>query len=174
MVLNSVILPTDIAVKQSVCQTLQKHFQFDIKNRITIKSDLSQFNWKEDESVWRQARGKAVEYYELYWDSVWICDFVQGEPKESVEFKFLTGFSNCYKTGLVTLNDPNIKTELDQFLEAESKRDKGLEAIEALPETNEQEHIVKEVLKGVRTDRQKGRKKNTKSSSLSNITNATA
>lgn len=92
--------------EELIKRQLRKHFDFDISNRIKVVYDVVKFNYKEDKSVWDQAKGRAPHYGEVYWDNTWICDISLHEKPSTIDYKFLVGFKNAYESGQIGLLEP--------------------------------------------------------------------
>lgn len=124
--------------------------ELELRERVSVKLDTEQFNFKEDESVWMQKRGKAPFVCEVYFDDVWCCDLHEGDTHLQMITKFLQGFLKGYELGQIRLNrflalidaEKEKKAEKDA-LEAEKK------AIEALPTATPEEKIAKEIVKEI-------------------------
>lgn len=150
----------ETAPKQKIIKELQRHFKFDLTDRITVRADVNQFNYKEDESVWKQAREKAPHYMELYWDDVWICDFNEKELIEATVHKFLVGFRNAYESDQVHLQSPSEFKEQKErdHLDEQVKKIKA-EMSEKTTEDKLAKKAVVELLEEKKEKRNKMRKK---------------
>lgn len=91
-------------VKEKIVMLLQPEFEFDIKDRILVVSDLDHYSAKEDVFVNAQKKGKLPTFYEVYWDNEWIMDFHEGDTPRAVFTQFLKGFHDAYVQGKVRLN----------------------------------------------------------------------
>ena len=141
-------IPDEEKVKEVVLKILGGIFNFDIRDRITVRSDTSQFRIMEDESVWLKAKRRAPHYYELYWDGVWINDFDESMDYKAVRLMFLKGFKDQFKAGKVTINT---KQELtDAIIE-----DAAQKAIDEMKVESEEDAIVKETLQEVKNEKSK-------------------
>lgn len=109
-------------VQEKLVQMLQPDFDFDIKDRILVVSDLDHFKAKEDPFVWGQKKGKVPEFYEVYWDNEWIMDFHEGDTPELVYIGFLKGFGEAYEAGKVRLNKMLADAERANDLETMIKK----------------------------------------------------
>lgn len=146
--------------KDRIVSELQPHFKFNLNDRIVVKADVNQFNKKEDESVWKQAKGLAPNYYEVYWDGVWLFDFSENEPVEFVIQKFWLGFRNAYDSEQIHLRTPEeIKQQDDK-----DRLDEMVKKVQReMSEKTESDRLAKEAVLGVleekKTKRDKARKK---------------
>lgn len=124
--------------------------ELELRERVTVKLDTDQFNFKEDESVWKQKRGKAPFVCEVYFDDVWCCDIHEHDTHLHMMEKFFKGFLKGYELGKIRLN--RFLAQLDAEKEAEAEKDaKQAEkkAIEALPSSTPEEKIAKEIVKEI-------------------------
>lgn len=135
--INGVIVPIDVFVS-----IIQPHFDFPIKERISIRADINQFKYLEDSSVYAQARENAPKFYEVYWDGVWICDFNEMYTKEQVEKSFFEGFEVEYSSGRINLSE-EVEEEITTSQRINNKLSEARKMSEATPE----EAIMKEAIK---------------------------
>ena len=150
----------ETAPKQKLIKELSRHFKFDLTDRITIKADVNQFNYKEDESVWNQAREKAPNYMELYWDGVWLCDFNERELMEATIHKFWVGFNNAYTSGQISMQSPKeVKEQVERDELAEQVKKIKQEMSEKTPEDRIAKETILEVLEEKKEKRDKVRRK---------------
>lgn len=149
--------------KTEFISSVQKHFKFDISKRISLIADVNQFNYKEDESVFNQARNKAPNTIEVYWDGVWVCDFNDKQLRDRVELNFLKGFTKLYEEGRIFLNEGKEReivesrkqmTVEDHLAEAKKMSEKTVEdklskqaIIEVLEEKKEKVDKIRKKLK---------------------------
>lgn len=144
--------------KLRLLSIIQPHFDFDLSDRVSVRADVHQFNYKEDESVWKQVRQKAPVYMEVYWDNVWLCDFTSTELPEATLIKFLTGFGNAYNDGQITLNTDN-----DLQVENTDTLTESIKKAHKMNTKSEEEKLaqkaVLEVLEEKKTQRDKKRRK---------------
>jgi hypothetical protein len=149
----------DDRIRQVFVAQVQPYFKFDVRDRISIKSDVNQFNL-EDKFVWEQARERRPKYHEVYWDGVWICDYSDNEGVVPTVKKFLFGFRNAYEAGQITLNtkqdlanyelEERIKAfKEEQRLEKNKTLEKAEKEIEMMPERTEEDKLSKQVLKEI-------------------------
>lgn len=121
---------TDV-VQEKLVMMLQRDFDFDISDRISVISDLEHYNAKVDPFVNAQKRGKIPNFYEVYWDNEWIMDFHEGDNPKAVYVQFLKGFGKAYVQGKVRLNKSLAEAEAANDLDAMLKK----RQIEAFKET---------------------------------------
>lgn len=144
------------AVKESLLKVVRKHFDFDITSRVEVRADVNQFKAKEDESVWLQAKGYNPNYFEVYWDGVWLCDFTEDEDPRVTDLKFLKGFSGAYESGQITINtreelsDKKPENYLDKLVEKTKKE---------MKERTVEEKISKAAILEIFNEKQKKRQK---------------
>lgn len=91
-------------IRDLVIRDLQPSFSFPIFNRITIVADVEHYS-KEDPWVVDQHRGNKPDYYEIYWDTTWICDFTTAQNPRIVYINFWHGMLNAYSSGQIELNE---------------------------------------------------------------------
>lgn len=119
-----------------------KHTFPKIALRLSVWDDTEHYNWKEDESVWRQKRELATGEGECYMDHQFISAYLQRDGVDSAYVRFLSGLQDLYKQGKIFAN-PEIY-EIKR-VEEELKREKDVLDI---PEArNEGEAMVVEVIK---------------------------
>lgn len=140
--------PDEEQVKEVILKILSGIFDFDITDRISVRSDTSQFRIMEDESVWLQAKRRAPHYYELYWDGVWINDFDESMDYKAVRLMFLKGFKEKFENGEVTINTR-------QELTNEIVEDAAQKAINEMKVESEEDAIFKETLQEVKNEKSK-------------------
>ncbi len=115
--------------------------------RITVLADLDHFNAKEDESVWLQKKGKADEYFEIYFDEVWICDFKESESPKTVRVRFLKGFLNAYEAEDISINKGLAQAKRDaKVLREQKRKDDEISAVAQLPASTPEEKLSKEII----------------------------
>jgi hypothetical protein len=150
-------------IKESVVNYLAKDMaSFAIKkeelfDRITIRLDEEQFNYKEDESVWKQKRDLSPKICEVYFDDVWCCDLTELDRREEVVLKFFKGFLKGYELGKIRLN--RFLTKLEEEKEEEEKKrtkQRKKEFIDKLPTSTPEEKLAKEIIKEL--DKEKNEK----------------
>lgn len=91
-------------VREIIIRDLQGSFSFDISSRILILADVEHYS-KDDPWVNDQAHGKKPDYYEIYWDTCWICDFTTAQNPRIVYINFWHGMLNAYMNGKIQLNE---------------------------------------------------------------------
>jgi len=119
--------------------------ELELRERITVKLDVVQFNFKEDESVWLQAKGKAPFVCEVYFDAIWCCDLHESDSHEKLIKKFFNGFENGYNSGKIRLN--RFLAQIAYELEAKSIKEAKKKVVDAMPSSTPEEKIAKEVIK---------------------------
>lgn len=118
--------------------------EIELRERITVKLDIDQFNYKEDESVWMQKRDKAPFVCEVYFDNYWCCDLHESDSHERLIEKFFTGFEKGYISGKIRLN--RFLAELQDVQEEKDRKEAEKKAIDALPASTPEEKIAKEIV----------------------------
>lgn len=147
--IRTVTRPRDEEWRRKVASVINSHFEFDTFKRITVISDVNQFDSNQDKTVHMQGVGEIPNYHEIYWDGVWIMDFHDNMGKEAVEHDFLVGFTNAYQDNQVTINELE---ELEQVIKDKTIEEKIKEAAE-LPETSEEEKVAKKVIGEILTEK---------------------
>lgn len=120
--------------------------------RLRIWSDVDKFNWKEDESIWKQHKGLASKEYEIYFDREFLCTFSDKQTLEDIVIVFLNSLKRLYKEGQIYVHEEVYKVKDE---EARQKR-LAQEAAElaAVPQaTSREEEIVRDVV--VKTKKRK-------------------
>jgi len=120
----------------------------ELMERITVKLDEEQFNYKEDESVWLQKKGKTTRVCEVYFDDVFCCDLRETDIKTTMQLKFFRGFLKGYESGKIRLN--RFLNLLNQEKEKDAlervTRDRKAD-INALPSSTPEEKMSKDIIK---------------------------
>ena len=142
--------------KRSLLNSIQSSFKFDLKDRISVRADVNQFKAKEDESVWLQAKGRAPNYLEVYWDDVWLFDFSDNDSRASVILKFWTGFKNAFESGQIHLYTP---TEMQETAQKDRLDELVRQAQRDMSEKTESDRIAKQVVLDVLEEKKKKRDK---------------
>lgn len=127
--------------------------QIELGERVTVKMDTDQFNFKEDESVWKQKRGKVPNICEVYFDDVWCCDAYETDTHEQLRLKYLKGFLKGYEIGKIRLNRflALIEDEKEKIADEQRKVEEK-KAIENLPSSTPEEKAAKDIIKDLVTD----------------------
>lgn len=128
----------------------------DWNDRLQLIADVNHFKYMEDESVWMQARGRLSNWFEVYFDGVWICDFTDDDNTATVRLKFLKGFMDKYEKGEITLNTKKELTDHD----IESVVDKTLRDLKSEKPKTEEDHIINEVVTELLEDKKRPKKVN--------------
>lgn len=140
-------------IKDSVITNIRKDMadfgldEIELRNRITVKLDTEQFNFKEDESVWLQKREKAPFVCEVYFDDCWCCDLHEHDTHPQLIKKFFTGFQKGYDVGKIRLN--RFLAEIEDAQIEKDKKDAEKKAIDALPSATPEEKMAKEIVKEI-------------------------
>lgn len=137
---------------------LSGDFNFSLAGRITIKSDINQYNKDNDEGVWLQARGKRPHYSELYWDDVWICDFDSNMSWDMIRYRFLIGFKNAYEDNQISLYAPDeqaIKAEEESRRKAEDIIQAEINKLKTERAEDEAQHFAQEALVEILEEKKK-------------------
>jgi len=138
--------PDENVVKQEVLKILQPHFKFDISKRISVRADVKQFKIKEDEGVWKQAKGKRPHYFEIYWDSEWISDFDTKTIGGHILYSFLKGFAKKYEDGLININTLDKYKEIEDKQNTEKMIDDAIKEQQTMVKKDENEQIASNVV----------------------------
>lgn len=138
---------------QRVVDILQRSFDFDIKNRISVRADPNQFKFLADSSVYEQVRGNANTFFEVYWDDVWVCDFDEEVHYLELERRFFTSFAELYEQGKVAFNE-------QEDYEYEDKHNKSLREAKKMSEKTPEEQLAKQaIIETIQEDKEKLDKK---------------
>lgn len=73
----------------------------DPEKRLAVWAETEKFNWKEDESVWKQKRGLDKNSYEVYFDTEFVCFITEADEIQKVKVNFLTAMKNLYAQGKI-------------------------------------------------------------------------
>lgn len=145
-------MPMLSTVEQTIIRILEKHCDntIDIKTRIRVISDLYKFRWKEDESIWKQKRGKVSKYYAVYFDDEFVCGFDEDCNQRLFLLEFWKGLKKLVKENKIILNKYRAKQKRkdDEFEKQQAKIDET-NRINKLPEQTPEEKMAKEVVKRV-------------------------
>lgn len=115
-----VLKPTKLPnykVKNFWLEELGKEFDFDVKERLAVVSDLEMFRYKEDESVWKQAKSEDFEWFQIFFDGELCCEFstdFRKYPADFIVMQFWKGFLEHYEKGNIQLN-PHIDMESGKY-----------------------------------------------------------
>lgn len=111
--------------------------------RLRIYSETEKYNWREDESVWAQKRGKTPEEGDVYMDREWVSAYNVKDGENKAFTLFLEGLRDLYSKGKIFINESAyiIKEEQDKIKE---QNEKALEIPEA---RNEIEGMIVESVK---------------------------
>ena len=140
-------------IKDSVILNIRKDMadfgiaELELRERITVKLDVVQFNVKEDESVWLQSKGKAPFVCEVYFDDVWCCDLHEADNHEKLTEKYFKGFLKGYESGKIRLN--RFLAQIADEQEAKSIKEAKKKVVDAMPSSTPEEKIAKEVVKEI-------------------------
>lgn len=140
-----------IALKRRLLLELNGHFDksFNLDKRIQIVGDLEKFRYKEDVSLWNQAKGNSEKEFSLYWDDEFICRFNTGHHIEFVLSMFWHGLKQAYKDHKIGL--------LERLLDVEDNIKDQLKKIDDMSLTTPIEKQAKDVVKKL-IKRKHGRK----------------
>lgn len=143
--------------KDEFVKLIAKDFSItlNLDDRITLIADVNHFKIMEDEFVWNQARGRIPNYYEVYFDGVWICDFMDDEKLPDVRLKFLRGFLDKYEKGEVFLTSKEERVEQ----EVESAIDKAIRKNKNKKIESEEDFIVQQAVDGMLKEKKNPTKK---------------
>lgn len=165
-VITSFDKPSDAQATQAVIKMLQSSFTFSLIGRLTVVSDLSQFEWRENKSVWEQGKGKRPHYFELRWDNVWICDFDMNTPAKVLELRFWQGFKYGLQNNMISLHE---KTELQKIMDEQMIKDavdsvqKDIDRLKTERPKDETDAMAKEIVVDI-LEKKKEEKKHGKKS----------
>lgn len=154
--------PDSNKVEQGLIQIVQKHFDFPLKGRITVKADVHHFNIEQDMSVWLQAKGKREHMFEAYWDDTWVCDFNTGFSAKEVEHTFMKGFLEQYQTDKIHLNTPDKWQEIMDRQSVEKVIDKAIKEQQEIKKETEEDHLSSNVIVELLEDKKEKVKKTRK------------
>ena len=149
--IKSVTNPRDEEWRSKVAKLINPHFQFDTLKRITVISDVNQFDASQDKTTYLQGIGEIPNYHEVYWDGVWIMDFHDAMSQEAVLHDFLFGFKNAYEDNQVTINEIE---ELAQAIKERTIEDRIAEA-KKLSEVTEEDKLGKQAIQEVLQEKKK-------------------
>lgn len=140
--------------EEKLTKVIQHYFGFDVTGRVKVLADRHHFT-TEDKSVWEQMKGKRPDYFEAYWDDVWMCDFTLQDDPLVVGSRFMKGFVKAYEK-----NEIGIRTrqEIEHDV-AEKEIQRAIDEVNAKKINNEAEQIEKEVIVGLLEDKKPSRKK---------------
>jgi len=110
----------------------------NLTKRIRIWSEVDKYNWKEDESVWRQKREKDAKDYEIYFDGEFVTFVSDKDGVQHGYLKVLEGLRDLYKEGKIFVNEEMYKV---REAEEEEKRKKAKE-VELPKATTPEEKVV--------------------------------
>lgn len=166
ILLPSYSRPNDTEATEYMVRLMSPHFKFNLRGRISVISDMNQYNHKEDRSVHLQATGNAPTYREVYWDGVWICDVDDSISKGMVVTRFLKGFLYAYQNNQISLNEQSEleKAKADQMIkDAMQKYDDKIKKLENKRAENIEEALANEAVVQVLKEK---KEKNAKKKSL--------
>ncbi len=112
------------------------------EKRLSIWAEVDKFKWKEDESVWNQAKGKTAPQYEVHFDSEFVCFLDSGKSDKYNVYEFLLNIKKLYQEGKIYVH-----TEMYAVKEAELQEKRDKDVLEIPEATNEGEAIMVEVIK---------------------------
>ncbi len=137
-------------IKDSVIANIRKDMaefginEFELRERISVRLDTEQFNFKEDESVWMQKQDKAPFVCEVYFDDCWCCDLHESDSHTQLIKKYFNGFLRGYELNKIRLNRFLAEIQDAQTVKEEKEAEK--KAIDALPNSTPEEKIAKEIV----------------------------
>jgi hypothetical protein len=156
-VFNSVVKIED-AIRRDVSFLLEKFSkqlnykkETDFKDRIGVWADTHKFNYKMDESIWKQHHGEEELNYSIYFDGVFICNWDGDMTEKEAETQFYKGFLKAYKRP----DDAHDKIFLDKMnykvIEDKKKKEKKqqkeeiIKAIKSKPVETDVQAEAKEI-----------------------------
>lgn len=119
--------------------------------RIRIIAETVKYNWKEDESVWNQKKGKTAPQYDAYFDGEFICFVDSSKGTQFNYIEFMEGLKKLYKDGKIYINK-----EMYDIKEAEEKAKRKEDVLIVPKAENEAEGLIVESIK--KSAKKKGRK----------------
>lgn len=128
--------------KDEFIRLIDQDFAINLDERIMLVADVNHFKFMEDEFVWNQARERIPNYYEVYFDGVWVCDFMDNEKLPAIRLKFLRGFLEKYEAGEIHLRT---KDEIEEE-EVESAIDKAIRKNKNKKIDSEEDFIVQQAV----------------------------
>lgn len=137
-------------IKSSVIANIRRDMadfgigDIELLERISVRLDTEQFNFKEDESVWLQKREKAPFVCEVYFDNCWCCDLHETDSHEKLREKFFKGFLKGYELKRIRLN--RFLAELEDARIEKEQKEAEKKAIDSLPSTTPEEKIAKQIV----------------------------
>lgn len=142
------LIPSTIAVQNSVIDEIQKHFDHRLvkaSERIKVIPDTEYFNPNEDINSWKQKRGYIARHYSVYFDNEFVCGFDEDvDIIESVMLRFWRGLKPLLKDKKVYLNKYQYQIEE----ELEKQRSKAAEeALISADTSTPEKKLAKEVVK---------------------------
>lgn len=112
-----------------------------LRDRLSIWDDVEKYNWKEDESIWKQKKGMLPGEGEVYMDNQFICAYAQRDGVNSAYIRFLRELNNLYIQGKIYVN-PEI-----YMIKAEEERLRREKDILEIPEArNEGEQMIVDII----------------------------
>lgn len=113
------------------------------EKRIRVWAEVDKYKWKEDESVWNQAKGKSAPQYEVHFDNEFIC-FIDSSKSDRYNLgEFLANIRKLYIEKKIFVN-------VEMYAVKQAEQEALLEKQEAVavpkPE-NEAETIIVDVIK---------------------------
>lgn len=115
----------------------------NMAKRLRIYSETDQFNWKEDESVWKQKKEMTPEEGSVYMDREFVSAYNVKDGENKAFVLFMEGIRDLYLKGKIFVHETmyHIKEEEAKMIE---NNQKALEIPEA---RNEIEGMVVESIK---------------------------
>lgn len=111
-----------LTIAQMAVTMMQKHFAFDIKNRLVVLADAAIYRVNEDKSLFDDTK-KNKYGYEVYFDGEYVCGFDSTESPVVVELRMLKNIVDLKKTGKIHWNT-FLYEEEKKKLEDEAKKKK--------------------------------------------------
>lgn len=76
----------------------------EFKDRIRVWAEVDKYRPGEDESVWKQKKGKSPHAYEIYFDGEFVCFFDENETIQRVILKFIESMRELFKQEKIFVN----------------------------------------------------------------------
>jgi len=112
-----------------------------ITERLSVWDETEKYNWKEDESVWKQKKGLAPGEGECYFDRQFISAYLQRDGVTNAYVRFLSGLSEKYKNGEIFVHP-----EIYMIKAEEAKLKAEKDALEVPEARNEGEQMVSDII----------------------------
>lgn len=127
-------------IKKLIVQNISQTFP-NVEKRLSVWAETDKYNWKEDESVWNQKKGKTAPQFEAYFDGQFICFMDESNGRSYNLIEFLNGIKKLYLEKKIFVHQ-----EMYEVIDAQKQAaDKPIEVPKATSEADEM--IIKVVEK---------------------------